>query len=104
MDSRPRCEIVFERSCNKSKFTQIVYQNSLKKFMDFCEVEKMSELLADQKLIQEKVEDYVFSITGKVSPNTIPTKINPRWDLFKNKTVQDLSLRKVKIFDPSYTI
>jgi len=74
--------------------------------MEFCGIknEKMSELLADQKLIQEKVEDYVFSITGKVSPNTIPTKINPRWDLFKNKTVQDLSLRKVKIFDPSYTI
>ncbi len=76
MDSRPRCEIVFERSCSRSKFTQTTYQNNMKHFMCFCKVEKISELLeADRKIIQEKIEDYVFYLTGKVSPNTIPTKL-----------------------------
>jgi site-specific recombinase XerD len=95
MEARPRCEIVFERSCNRSIHTQVVYQNSLKKFMNFCEVEKMSELLeADQKAIQEKVEDYVFYLTGKLNPNTIPTKLAP---VFLFYDVNDVMLNKVKI-------
>jgi len=95
MESRPRCELTFERSCNKSEYTQIVYQNSLKKFMSFCEVEKMSELLeADRKAIQEKVEDYVFYLTGKLNPNSIPTKLAP---VFLFYDVNDVILNKVKI-------
>jgi len=95
MDSKPRCEIDFERSCNKSKYTQIVYQNGMKHFMRFCKVEKMSELLeADRKTIQEKIEDYVFYLTGKVSPNTIPTKLCP---IFLFYDVSDVILNKVKI-------
>jgi len=95
MESRPRCEIVFERSCNRSKYTQIVYQNSLKKFMGFCEVEKMAGLLeADQKAIQEKVEDYVFYLIGKLNPNSIPTRLAP---VFLFYDVNDIMLNKVKI-------
>lgn len=95
MDSRPRCEIVFERSCSRSEFTQTTYQNNMKHFMRFCKVEKMSELLkADRKIIQEKIEDYVFYLTGKVSPNTIPTKLCP---IFLFYDVNDVILNKVKI-------
>ena len=95
MESRPRCEIVFERSCNRSEFTQITYQNNLKHFMRFCEIEKMSELLeADHKAIQEKVEDYVFHLTGKLNPNTIPTKMAP---VFLFYDLNDVMLNKVKI-------
>ncbi len=95
MESRPRCEVDFERSCNRSKFTQVVYQSGLKKFMRFCKVEKMSELLeADQKQIQMKVEDYVYYLAGKVSPNTVPTQLAP---VFLFYDVSDVILNKVKI-------
>ena len=56
MEPKPRCEIVFERSCNRSEFTQTTYQNNMKHFMQFCKVDEMSELLeADQKLIQHNI-------------------------------------------------
>ncbi len=95
MDSKPRCELNFERSCNKSKFTQITYLSCMKKFMRFVEVQRMEELLeADQKLIQEKVEDYVYYLTGKINPNSIPTQLAP---IFLFYDVNDIILNKVKI-------
>jgi site-specific recombinase XerD len=95
MESRPRCEIDFERSCNKSQFTQVTYKSGLKKFMRFCEVEKMEDLLqADQKQIQMKVEDYVYYLTGKINPNSVPTQLAP---VFLFYDVSDVILNKVKI-------
>lgn len=95
MEPISRCEIDFLRSCRKSIFTQIVYKSGIKKFMRFCKVEKMEELLeADQKTIQMKVEDYVYFLDGKMNPNSIPTQLSP---IFLFYDVNDVILNKVKI-------
>jgi site-specific recombinase XerD len=95
MEARPRCEIDFERSCNKSEFTLITYKSGLKKFMRFCQVENMEDLLeADQKQIQMKIEDYVYYLTGKINPNSVPTQLAP---VFLFYDISDVILNKVKI-------
>jgi len=65
---KPRCEILFEHSI-KSDHTRDSYLRGMKKFMRFVGVENFEQLLqSDQKAIQEKVEDYVIYLKGKINP------------------------------------
>jgi len=97
MDSKPtkpRCEIVFEQSI-KSEATKQMYLFYMKKFMHFVEVDNMQQLLeADQKTIQEKVEDYVFYLKPKMNPNSVPTQLQ---SILLFYDMNDVVLNKVKI-------
>jgi len=65
--------LLFEQSI-KSPVTRKVYKYNLKKFLEWTKIKNYDGLLqAPQKQIQELVEDYVFYLKEKVSPNSIPT-------------------------------
>jgi integrase len=95
MMAKSRCELMFERSCNKSPFTQRSYLSCIRKFMTFARVSKMEELLeGDQKSIQELVEDFVLSLDGTINPNSTPTQLAP---IFLFYAMNDVILNTFKI-------
>ncbi|MBL7015698.1 MAG: site-specific integrase [Nitrosopumilus sp.] len=92
--SKPRCEIIFEQSI-RSEATRENYLRCMKKFMQFVGVDNLEELLqGDQKAIQEKVEDYVIHLKGRVSPNSFGVQLAP---IFLFYALNDVVLNKTKI-------
>lgn len=91
---KPRCEILFEHSI-KSDHTRDSYLRCMKKFMRFVGVENFEQLLqSDQKAIQEKVEDYVIHLKGRISPNSFNPQLAP---IFLFYALNDIVLNKTKL-------
>jgi len=88
-----RCERLFEQSLH-TEFTRRDYRLGLKYYREFVGVETAEELLGDQKEVQEKVEDYLFYLKDKISPNSIGTRLAPVYLFY---AVNDVILNKTKI-------
>lgn len=72
---KPRCQIRFEQSI-PNEITRENYLRTMKKFMRFVNVDSMDQLLeADHKNIQEKIEDYIFSLKNQINPNSFGTQL-----------------------------
>ncbi len=91
---------VFEMGL-KSQETAVVYKSHLKSFRKYAKVDDYDSLLkADQKSIQRLVEDYLFHIIGKVSPNSIRGYMAPI-ELFFSMNDVVLNTKKLhKMFPP----
>jgi len=89
-----RCERLFEQSLH-TEFTRRDYRLGLKYYREFVGVDTAEELLqGDQMAIQERVEDYLFYLKGKISPNSIGTRLAPVYLFY---AVNDVILNKTKI-------
>lgn len=68
-----RCIVLFESAC-KSKTTFRIYYYNLKRFMLFCKVSDFEDLLKiEPRILNEKIEDWLLFLRGKINPNSIPT-------------------------------
>jgi len=91
---------VFEMGL-KSQETAVVYKSHLKSFRKYAKVDDYDSLLkADQKSIQRLVEDYLFHIIGKVSPNSIRSYMAPI-ELFFSMNDVVLNTKKLHKMFPS---
>ena len=91
---KSRCEIIFEQSI-RFEHTRQGYTRCLNHFRKFVGVNTIEDLLqGDSKSIQEKIEDYVISLKGKISPNTFPTQLAP---IFLFYGLNDIPLNKIRI-------
>ncbi|MGI0026565.1 MAG: tyrosine-type recombinase/integrase [Nitrosopumilaceae archaeon] len=72
-DMEQRSIVVFENSI-KSEGTKKTYRHSLTKFKEYYKIKDFDSLLtiSDEK-VQVMLEDYLFYLKKKVSPNSIPT-------------------------------
>jgi len=91
---KSRCLIIFEESI-KSEVTKKNYLLMLDKYRKWVKVEDFDDLLkADERSIQRLLEDYVISLKGKISPNTLNTQLAP---VFLFYELNNITLNKTRL-------
>jgi len=91
---KSRCEIIFEQSI-KSDRTRGNYLFTMRRFKQFVGVDTMDSLLqGDQKVIQEKIEDYVIYLKKRINPNSFGSYLAP---IFLFYELNDMTLNKTKM-------
>ena len=99
-NSMQRSLVLFENAI-KTEATRKAYLYQLEKFRVWIKVKNYDELLAaPEKQIQVFLEDYLFYLKKKLSPNTIPSTIAPL-ELFYSMNDKILDFKKLRKMFPA---
>jgi integrase/recombinase XerD len=92
--------VLFENAI-KTEATKRTYKHHLSKFLRFCNTENPETILAlSNDQIQTKLEDYLFYLKEKVSPNSIAS-IFAAIELFLSLNDKVLNFKKIKKMFPA---
>jgi len=95
-----RCILKFENAI-KSEATKHIYKYQLGKFLEWTKLKDYNALLeASDKEIQTLLEDYLFHIKTKVSPNSVPAMMSPI-ELFYTMSDKIIDSKKLHRMYPS---